>query len=615
MGDVCMLKAVAELGEHIINENELSPEEIFAQKNKLSKTKKVLCVVFEKNDADLRYWGVHTEEYDPMKSNKYLYRIFNHRRYDVTPTARVASVEKVKKRWELWFGDYSKNYGDNKLMKSLREEFERNKDEIFEDLSEKFDELDKKEKKNTILTIKIKDDKEKYVGDFKIFRDIFREEVRKKFFTRKYGREIESKGTGKCNLCKEECEVYGFASPFSVFTVDKKGFAPSFLQEDSWKQLPICEKCAISLVAGREFIDTNLSKNFYGYKFYMIPYFAFKGINENVIEEIKDSGSIKYAKSLLSSEEEIVDNIEDEKDIVSLIFVFYKPKQGDYFDIVKYIEDVPPSWIKILFKTFDDVKSESIFKEEYLRRIFSKKWVNDFTEASFNSKKIWNKTPNLSKFIRTFFPASKRTGVYDKYFIDIIGDILTQVPINNDFLIRSFLRELRDKHANNEDFSETIVSLQSLYLLIFLYKMDLLKGGVKIEEKTGRTIELSEIKEFFENYGLAFNSNSKRAAFLEGVLTKYLMDIQFKKRDSAPFRSKLYGLKLDERKIKKLLPQIIEKLREYKVSYSDLEQLTSEYLLNAENDGWDISKDEISYYFTLGLNLGGIFKVKGDENE
>ncbi len=611
-----MLKAVGNLGDHLINKEGMTPEEIFSQKNKLSKTEKVLCVVFEKNNNDLNYSRVHLEDYDSIKSDKYLYRIFNHRRYDLTPTARIASVEKVKKRWDLWFGEYSKNYSDDPLIKSLREKFEENNDKIFKDVSEKFDELDKNQKRNTIITIKIKDGTEKYVGDFKIFRDIFREEARKKFFTRKYNHEIESKGMGKCNLCGEECEVYGFASPFSVFTVDKKGFAPNFSQEDSWKQLPICEQCALSLVAGREFIDTNLLKNFYGYKFYMIPYFSFKGINENVFEEIKDSGSIKYAKSLLSSEEEIVDTIKDEKDIISLIFVFYKPKQGDYFDIIKYIDDVPPSWLKALFTTFDDVKSEFIFKEEYLRRIFSKKWVNDFTEASFNGKNIWRRTPNLSSLIRTFFPASKRAGIYDKYFIDIIGNILTQIPLNSDFLIKSFLRELRDKHVNNEKFSETIISLQSFYLLIFLYKLNLIKGGVTIEEKTGiNTNEPAQIKEFFENYSIAFDSSSKKAAFLEGVLTKYLIDIQLARRDSAPFRSKLYGLKLDERKIRTLLPQIIEKLREYKVVYSDLEQLTSEYLLKAENKGWDISKDEISYYFTLGLNLGGIFKVRGDENE
>ena len=93
-----MLKAVGELGEYIITEEELSPEEIFSQKNKLSKIQKVVCVVFDEKDNNLEYSGVHSEKYDSTKSDKYLYRIFNHRRYDLTQ-ARMASVEKVKKRY------------------------------------------------------------------------------------------------------------------------------------------------------------------------------------------------------------------------------------------------------------------------------------------------------------------------------------------------------------------------------------------------------------------------------------------------------------------------------------------------------------------------------------
>lgn len=613
-----MLKAVKDLGEYVIKKEKLSSEEIFSQKTKLANTQTVLCVVFEIKGNDLRYFNVHTEEYEPAKSNKYLYRIFNHRRYDLTPTAKINAIEKVKKRWDLWFGEYSQKYSYDPLISSLRKEFEENKGIIFEDVSKEFNELPKEQKRNAILTLKIKENSnEKYVGDFAIFKNIFREEARKKFFTRKYGKEIESRGIGECNLCKSQGEVYGFSSPFSVFTVDKKGFAPNFSQENSWKQLPICENCAISLVAGREFIDKYLSKNFYGYKFYMIPCFTFKSIQDDIIEEIKDSGKNKFAKSLLTPEEEILDIIKDKNDIINLIFVFYKPKQGDYFDIVKYIEDVPPSWINNLFKTFDNVKQKPIFREEYLRILFGKKWVNDFTEASFNGKNLWKKGFNLGKLIRTFFPSSKKTGVYDKYFIDIIGDILSQTQINADFLIDSFLRELRNKHVNNESFSEVLYSLQSIYLLIFIYKLNLMKEGVKMNEKSEiGSNEPTQVKEFFENYEDTFNSSSKKAAFLEGVLVKFLLDVQMAQRDATPFRSKLSGLKLDEKKLQKLLPQIIAKLREYNISYRWLEQLTSEYLLKAENNGWNISKNEISYYFTLGLNLGGIFKVKGGaENE
>lgn len=32
-------------------------------------------------------------------------------------------------------------------------------------------------------------------------------------------------------------------------------------------------------------------------------------------------------------------------------------------------------------------------------------------------------------------------------------------------------------------------------------------------------------------------------------------------------------------------------------------------------DGWKLSKDEISYYFVLGMNLTDLFKREKEENE
>jgi len=122
--------------------------------------------------------------------------------------------------------------------------------------------------------------------------------------------------------------------------------------------------------------------------------------------------------------------------------------------------------------------------------------------------------------------------------------------------------------------------------------------------------ELEKIKKFLNEYPEAFDAPDKKAVFLEGVLAKFLLDVQYANRKSTPFRTKLHGLKLDAIKIKKLLPEIVEKLREYKAGYPWLEELTSKHLVEADNNGWNLSKDEISYYFALGLNLGGIFKEK-----
>lgn len=399
-----MLDAVKRLGEYNIKKRELNDVEILVQKSKLTNTKKVICVVFEQKNSSIVFDHVHIEDYEQAESERYLYRTFSHGRYDVTPTAKIASLEKVEERWDLWFGEYSKQYKTNPIIKSLSEEIQTKKEEIFKKVSEKYEELSKEERRNLILTIKIREEgREKFIGDFNIFRDILKEGAKEKFY---YKHGVSSKGDGICSLCKKEGEVLGFASPFSVFTVDKKGFAPEFLRENSWKQLPVCEHCAIHLVAGKEFLDNYLKKKFYGYLFYVIPNFTFGEIQEGVIEDIIDQNKMKYRESLLGVEDDICYLVKEKGNILNLIFVFFEPKQGDYFDIVRYVEDVPPTWIKKLFDAFEKINnSKSIFKEEYLKKLFGKKWSEDFIKASWDGKKLKNR--DMAGMIRVFFPAQK----------------------------------------------------------------------------------------------------------------------------------------------------------------------------------------------------------------
>ena len=130
----------------------------------------------------------------------------------------------------------------------------------------------------------------------------------------------------------------------------------------------------------------------------------------------------------------------------------------------------------------------------------------------------------------------------------------------------------------------------------------------------------SRTKVFFEKYESSFDSDAKKAVFLEGVLTQKLLNVQYSERKSTPFRSKLKGLNLDERQVKKLLPEIINKLEEYgKNYYRSLESIISKYFVSS-GEKWKMSRDEISFYFVLGMNLSHIFNEKkendgGEENE
>ncbi len=95
---------------------------------------------------------------------------------------------------------------------------------------------------------------------------------------------------------------------------------------------------------------------------------------------------------------------------------------------------------------------------------------------------------------------------------------------------------------------------------------------------------------------------------MEGALAQLLLNIQYQERGADPFRTKLQGLKLDERLVKRLLPEMQNKLEEYgKNYYRELEALISKYMIQA-GEGWRLSKDEISFYFVLGMNLYYMFK-------
>ena len=79
---------------------------------------------------------------------------------------------------------------------------------------------------------------------------------------------------------------------------------------------------------------------------------------------------------------------------------------------------------------------------------------------------------------------------------------------------------------------------------------------------------------------------------------------------SSPFVNKLWGLSLDQKKIKKLYPMVLNKLREYDKAVPDLEENISLNLLNSEKN-WKLTRDETSYYFVLGYTLS--FNITKDE--
>ena len=189
--------------------------------------------------------------------------------------------------------------------------------------------------------------------------------------------------------------------------------------------------------------------------------------------------------------------------------------------------------------------------------------------------------------------------------------------IDYNLIVAAIMKEIKD--AFSKENLTSYATLRGFLLLHYIKNLGLFRGIEKEERDMKEnslfgmegyeSIALEErIKAFFEKNEAFFNSETKKAVFLEGVLAQFLLNIQYVDKKSTPFRAKLQGLKLNERLVKRLLPDIQNKLEEYDKNYfTELEYLISQYFILA-GDKWRIADDDLSFYFVLGMDTSRLFK-------
>ncbi|MDD2339195.1 MAG: TIGR02556 family CRISPR-associated protein [Methanosarcina sp.] len=581
--------------------------------------KHVFCIKLSSNHENFEFKGIEHQEYSKDKISKYFYKRGSSNGPDITPTARVTEVKKTfSNKIAGWFSKPLKEakpiLDDNevKFLESLGKYIKENEDIILSELESKINSIEAKEK--SILTLLFEENGFiRYVGDFEVFRKILKNNGASKFYS-KYGI-ISKDDDNLCSICKSHAEVYGFVTPYEFYTVDKCGFVSGgFDQSKAWKNNPICLECALKITAGKEYIEKYMSFGFYGFKFLIIP----KTLNKSAIEDLFDifekynekkfTFNKEYKKFLQANENDILEILSEEDDYLNFNFQFYE-KSNSAYRILLYIEDVLPSRLRKLFKSKEFVDK---------KKIFSNYFSND-TEVKSIQFTLGN--------VRWFFPNTLEDPDLNKYFLEITNGIFTGTSIDYNFLLKYVMQRIRKDFRNeNPTRYSLFLGFQMLDFLSQLHllgnytggkcvnsgNLSVLLGDTASKENNGYEERTNIIFSEFENF---FNTNAKKAIFLEGTLVQYLLNIQKYQRGSAPFRTKLRGLNLDERHVKKILPEVINKLVEYDANYyKELEYLISKYMIQAGTD-WKMSNDEISFYFVLGMNLSNFLKPPKSEKE
>lgn len=600
-----MLNSLYELGKLWIEKENLEKIDVLLDAEKLKKrTKKVILVELnEVSENNFDFYKVSLKEYNPKDNIKYLYKSGSSRGTDITPSCLITELDKTfNNKFFKWF-DQNK---DDDFLKGIFDCLNDNKEAIFEDIETEFNNLESSDNKNVVLSLVInKGDKVNFLGDFDIFKEILIRNAFEKYYFIKSGKK-NIKGEGICFLCDEEKEVFGLVSNaigFAFSTPDKKGNVPGLNVENQWKQLPICGDCALYLEAGKKFVEKYMSFSKFGLNYYVVPNFLFDSTQsfDKLFRIIKRFEDTKDFDEVVVKEDKLNKIVEGFDDVLEFKFLFYQ-SSNSAFNILAYVESILPSWMGKIYKSQQKIIDFDIFSEDFMKLIFSKDSEGNFIDVTNKNEKYYPVSHQnwYLGFLRGFFSAYSF-----KNYLELVSSILSSKKIDFDFLLSRVMNEIRKNWRNQSDYFVKINTFKSLALILLFNDLDLFKESKFMLESNG---ELTD-----ELINDILDTPDKKATFLLGALTRKVTSAQYNELGSTPFVDKLWGLSLDQKKVKKLYPMVLNKLREYGKTYRDLEENISLNLLNSEKN-WKLTRDETSYYFVLGFTLS-YYVTKKNEKE
>lgn len=624
---ISMIEALYKLGESWVQKHKFDLDKqddiiniLIEDPAASNKYKHVIAIEFNIENGEAKFKGINYEEYSKEKINQYLYKKGSPNGIDFSLTSRITEsrktfVNKISK-WpeQILRGNIALSAEETKFIVSIDNVF-KEKSELILSLIEGIRTNFKKDEYSILTCIFYdKNGSKMYIGDIDIFKKVLID-IEFSGYCNKYNKKSISKNQ-ICSVCKtKKDEVYGFVSPYNFYTVDKPGFVSGGLdQNNAWKNYPVCKKCALTLEAGKKYINDSFIFRFYDYKYFVIPKSL---INDDatqayeILEEFKNTDfSLKneYVNLVSENTRDIFELLSNKPNKILNNILIYEEGQSE-FKIQLYIEDIFPSRIREIIDAKKDIDKIGIFKEIKVDSYNNDKNIKIPLEFTFGT--IW------------YFFNNKNNKDKRKYFLEIINCIFSNKRVDYQFILNGIMDKIRSQFVNG--YSTEEASMRGLQVLSYLNKLKLLKdfregeemalssqNEITREENIGCREKSEKIFSSFPDF---FNSDAKRSVFLTGVLVKCLLDIQYQERGNKPFEKKLQGLKLDEKLVKKLFPEIINKLDEYdKNYYTDLERLISEYMIRS-GSSWQLSKDEISFYFVVGMNQANKFKFGKNSEE
>lgn len=499
----------------------------------------------------------------------------------VNLTVSGKSLEKIKEAIEKALRKFRRFFEDEEVLRDFVKLFEKNHLQIVEDLEKQ---LMTMEEKGTYLTIiLIKNGQEMMPAEYEPFKEVF--------IKRALEKATRTGVQGTCHFCGKPKLVSATVNEvFTFATFDKPGFCPSLREKEAVKVVPICEECKTDLQNGANIVTRDLTFNFLGTTIWLIPSLMHRNdsILSRVIERVKENS--KTLKDFARNEEEIEEALADEDPFVHYDFLFMEINKNQQ-RIELHLTEVSPTRLRKLVNE----------RKEAVKRIA----IENLPEPTLGL--LWDLYEK---------PTSKSKARKD--YLQLIRSIFHGESYNLQRFLWYCMRKIRKAVQETDSKQTRNFHWRTLTYLSFAAVLFLNQIEVFHLRKEGESVVSSEVSEFFQRYPEFFDEPWKKAVFLTGVLAGKVLAVQYAKRQAAPFFNKLKGLKMNMRDVQGLLPEIRNKLEQYK-SYGQRTDLIMKaaaeyYLLAGEKN---ITIDELNFVFTLGMAFSNRepFKIEVEEVE
>ncbi len=462
-----------------------------------------------------------------------------------------------------------------------------------------------------------------------------------------------SRGIGTCAVCnRSSVPVSGLAvskANYKFSALDKYIMLPGMNFSNAWKAMPVCDECFNILISSNKYITENLSfprqlnkdkkEQSFPLNFWMIPS-CLTGMTADSLKKFENTLNDGSMKGLITADDQLA-LLAETKDLQGFQYnlLFYKMDQS-HMTINAYVTDLPPSRLTELDKIQKGIRMLNLSSEGITRTIFGKSAnLVDYLAGSEPGWPFVFLHQQYTKVVKTEHGTKQITeGTYYRLVESIFAGNELRIDVIRAFVnsVRKQYRGMFDKKSGKgySGFQNEVI--KTFLLNKYLIDSRAIKGDENMVEDevggisatppaNGRTASgnYSNLDALFKDLGIA--DEERLASIAVGVLAnkalcvqRHERNISYRDRGKEPFWSNLNDLNIDLQLLRRIATKAIDKLADYQKLglFTDIEQEAMTHLSRIHGQA-RLSRDELSYYFSVGLVMGDAVarrSVDGDNN-